>query len=108
MYSRGGKQYTTTVTPIRSSIDGTERWMIGVQLKSTLTFASLPFPQALSESVRRNAKTATMIYEILRGIVERRMSPKSLQGPIGIARASGAAAREGLRQVGVDVPVDDD
>ena len=33
--------------------------------------------------------------EVLQGIVERRMSPKSLQGPIGIARASGAAAREG-------------
>jgi regulator of sigma E protease len=95
VYRRDAQQYSTTVTPSKSNIDGTERWMIGVQLKPTLVFTSLPFPQALSESVRRNAKTATMIYEILRGIIERRMSPKSLQGPIGIARASGAAAREG-------------
>src|SRR5580704_19657763 len=36
-----------------------------------------------------------MILKFLQGIVERRMSPKSLQGPIGIARLSGEAAREG-------------
>ena len=69
--------------------------MIGVQLKPTFTFTSLSFPAALNESIRTNAKTATLIYDVLRGILERRMSPKSLQGPIGIARASGEAAREG-------------
>ena len=31
-----------------------------------------------------------------RGMVERRMSPKSLEGPIGIARLSSEAAREGF------------
>jgi regulator of sigma E protease len=69
--------------------------MIGVQLKPAVVFVQLPFGDALRESVRQNAKTATLIYQVLRGIVERRMSPKSLQGPIGIARASGAAARQG-------------
>src|SRR5947209_7927007 len=94
VYSRDGQQHSVVVQPSKSTIDGTQRWMIGVQLKPTLTFTSLPFPQALSESVRQNAKTATLIYQVLRGIVERRMSPKSLQGPIGIARASRAAAPE--------------
>ena len=32
---------------------------------------------------------------LLQGIVERKMSAKSLQGPIGIAQMSGDAAREG-------------
>ena len=36
-----------------------------------------------------------MIYELLRGIVARRMSARSIDGPIGIARLSGEAAREG-------------
>ena len=36
-----------------------------------------------------------LIFKFLEGIVERRMSAKSLQGPIGIAQLSGDAAREG-------------
>jgi regulator of sigma E protease len=96
MYSRNGKPGTLTVTPIMTSMDGGEaRWMIGVNLGPKVEFVSLSFPQALVESVRYNTKYATLIYQFLRGIVERRMSPRSLEGPIGIARLSGQAAREG-------------
>jgi len=52
-------------------------------------------PDAFSESVRSNIRSATMIYQFLRGVVERRMSAKSLEGPIRIAQLSGDAAREG-------------
>jgi regulator of sigma E protease len=96
VYSRNGKQGTLNVKPIMTSMDGGEpRWMIGVNLGPKVEFVSLSFPQAVVESVRYNAKNATLIYQFLRGIVERRMSPKSLEGPIGIARLSGQAAREG-------------
>ena len=60
---------------------------------------AVAFPEALRESVRQK-QNATLIYQVLRGDRERRMSPKSLQGPIGIARASGAAAREAPRVLG--------
>jgi regulator of sigma E protease len=96
VYSRNGQQGTVTVTPVMTSMDGGEpRWMIGVNLAPRVEFVSLSFPQALVESVRYNTKNATLIYQFLRGILERRMSPKSLEGPIGIARLSGQAAREG-------------
>ena len=95
VYSRHGKLGEVTVTPTKENVDGQEKWMIGVQLEPRVVFVSLPFPQALSESVRQNAKSATLIYQFLRGIVERRMSPKSLEGPIRIAQLSGEAAREG-------------
>src|SRR6185436_17137794 len=36
-----------------------------------------------------------LIFKFLEGIVERRMSAKSLEGPIRIAQLSGQAAREG-------------
>jgi regulator of sigma E protease len=36
-----------------------------------------------------------MLYQFIRGMVEQRLSPSSLEGPIGIARLSGEAAREG-------------
>jgi regulator of sigma E protease len=94
-YIRDAKTSTVTVTPSKSVSDGQVRWMIGVQLKPSVVFTKLPFPEALKESVRQNAKTATLIYEFLRGIVERKMSPKSLQSPIGIAQMSGTAARQG-------------
>ncbi|HLK22748.1 MAG TPA: RIP metalloprotease RseP [Bryobacteraceae bacterium] len=96
VYSRNGKQNSVTITPVMTSMDGAEaRWMIGVNLGPKVQFVSLSFPEALVESFRYNTKNATLIYQFLKGIVERRMSPKSLEGPIGIARLSGQAAREG-------------
>ena len=52
-------------------------------------------PRRFRESLRQNAKGAMLIVEFLKGMVERRMSPKNLTGPIGIAQLSGEAAREG-------------
>lgn len=95
VYSRNGQKQTVEVTPAMSSGEGADRWIIGVLLQPRVVFVSLPLPQALTESVRQNAKSATFIYEFLRGVVERRMSPKSAAGPIGIAQMSGEAAREG-------------
>ena len=95
-YLRSGKLASTTVTPVMTSMDGgSERWMIGANLGPRIEFVKLSLPAALVESVRFNAKNATLIYQFLRGIIERRMSPKSLEGPIRIAQMSGDAAREG-------------
>ncbi len=95
-YLRSGKPLTTTVTPVMTSMDGgSERWMIGANLGPRIEFVKLSLPAALVESVRFNAKNATLIYQFLRGILERKMSPKSLEGPIRIAQMSGEAAREG-------------
>ncbi|MFN9457455.1 MAG: site-2 protease family protein, partial [Acidobacteriota bacterium] len=73
-----------------------KRYMLGVQLSPRVTFVSLPFAEALRESARQNFRSAGLIVQFLRGMVERRMSPKNLEGPVGIARLSGDAAREGL------------
>jgi regulator of sigma E protease len=94
-YSRDGQTNSLTLTPVMSNADGTDKWMIGVTLSPRVVFVSLPFPQAVAESVRQNVKLASLIYQFLRGIIERRMSPKSLEGPIRIAQLSGEAAREG-------------
>ncbi len=95
MVSRNGNLATAHVTPTMSENSGTKEWMIGVSLQPKVVLVSLPFPQALSESVKENAKNATFIYQFLRGIAERRMSPKSVAGPIGIVQMSGEGAREG-------------
>jgi regulator of sigma E protease len=93
LYSRGGQRNRVSIKPSYSKDD--ERWMIGVQLSPRVIITKLAFGEAFRESVRQNLKSGTLIYQFLVGIVERRMSPKSLEGPIGIARISGEAAREG-------------
>jgi regulator of sigma E protease len=96
-FERNGQKRHVTVRPVFASIDGPERWMIGVmpQQKLNLITTRLALPDALHESLRQNAKGAMLIAQFLKGIVERRMSPKNLTGPIGIAQLSGEAAREG-------------
>lgn len=95
LYSREGRREKVEVQPSLSNVDGNERWMIGVQLEPRVVITQLPLHQAFGESIRQNMRSATLIYQFLRGIVERRMSPKSLEGPIRIAQLSGDAAREG-------------
>jgi regulator of sigma E protease len=96
VYSRNGKQGEAQVIPTKTKTDGVEDWMIGVQLGPRMVFVGLPLPKAFAESVRTNAKSATLSYQLLRGMIERRMSAKSLLGPVRIAQVSGDAAREGL------------
>jgi regulator of sigma E protease len=97
VYERGGVNIPITVQPVYAKIDGPERWMIGVGVEQKLHIVTskLNLVDALRESLRQNAKGATMIVRYLEAMIERRMSPKSLEGPIGIARLSGEAAREG-------------
>jgi len=95
VFSRHGNRMTAHLTPAMSENGGAKEWLIGVKLQQKVVFVSLPFPQALTESVHQNIKTAGFIYQFLRGVAERRMSPKSVAGPIGIVQMSGEDAREG-------------
>jgi regulator of sigma E protease len=96
-YSRDNKLTTITVEPKLTQLDPkNKRYLLGVQLTPRVVFVALPFGEAIRESVRQNQRSAGVILQLLRGMVERRMSPKSLEGPIGIARLSSEAAREGF------------
>jgi regulator of sigma E protease len=96
--ARDGKRLSVTVTPVFAKLDaGPPRWVVGLGVDRHLNLVTtrLSFPEALNESVRENLKGASLIFKFLGGIIERRMSPKSLEGPIRIAQLSGEAAREG-------------
>jgi regulator of sigma E protease len=95
IYRRAGKDHTATIQPKLSEQSGPQRWMIGVELKPRIIYTRLAPGAAIQEAVRQNAKGATLIYQFLHAILERRSSPKSLEGPIRIAQLSGEAAREG-------------
>ena len=95
LFEREGKQQTVALTPVKSNLEGQPQWMIGVARKLNVITTRLSLPTAFEESVRQNLKGATLIFKFLGGIIQRRMSPKSLEGPIRIAQLSGEAAREG-------------
>jgi len=97
VYSRNGEKHQVKVTPAKRDMEGQggARWMIGLTLQPRVEITKLGLPQALSESWRQNVLNTQLIVKSLEGIVERKMSAKSLQGPIGIAQMSGDAAREG-------------
>ncbi len=97
VYVRDGKTASVTIKPLWKKLeDGRpERWALGVQPEEAMEITKLSFPEALTESVKENVESAGLIYKFLRGMVERRMSPKSLEGPVGIARLAKRAARQG-------------
>ncbi|HOK45792.1 MAG TPA: RIP metalloprotease RseP, partial [Bryobacteraceae bacterium] len=96
-YLRQGQEHPVTIQPVKGQDPpGTApRWMIGALPQPHKVMTQLAFPDALRESISQNLKSATLIYQFLRGMLEQRLAPKSLEGPIGIAKLSGDAAREG-------------
>ena len=96
-FQRSGESRQVTVQPIWSSADGPARWVIGayVEPKLNIVTSRLSLPDALRESVQENVRSAGLIFQFLEGIVERRISAKSLTGPVGIAQMSGQAAKHG-------------
>jgi regulator of sigma E protease len=97
VYLRAGQQHTVSIKPVMSGSDGKPRFMIGVapMPKLNVVTESLSFPAALRQSIQSNTENATLIFAFLRGLVERRMSAKAVDGPIGIARLSSRAAQMG-------------
>jgi regulator of sigma E protease len=96
-FRRNGKPMQVTVQPVWSGADGQPRWVIGayVEPKLNIVTSRLSLPDALRESVQENARSTGLIFRFLEGIVERRISAKSLAGPVSIAQMSGQAAKQG-------------
>ncbi len=96
-FERDGELKHVTVAPVYTKSDGSSRWMVGVvpQQKLNLITTRLSLPDAFNESLRQNAKGASLIVQFLKGVVQRRMSAKNITGPIGIAQISREAAHEG-------------
>lgn len=91
---RDNRVQTIAVTPTPTS-DPKLPWHIGIGFSYRVQIVRLPFVPALGQSLKFNAQNATMIFRVLGSIVERRVSPKALAGPIGIAQLSSEAAQQG-------------
>jgi regulator of sigma E protease len=93
---RAGKPLQVTVQPAFGELMGEQRWRVGFAFQNGMIVKHLPWGQALAASLDDNARGCRVLLDILGKLVTRRMSPRQLSGPIGIAQASGAAYRRGI------------
>ncbi len=95
--SRGGKEFQVNVKPQYTDVLGLKTWRIGVTIRNTeYVVRRLPAGLAFEYAIRTNYTNFLETFDVLGKIVTRRMSTRSLAGPIGIAQISGEAYRRGI------------
>jgi regulator of sigma E protease len=90
---RSGKEIKLAATPVMTEDNGQKRYRLGFQ-SEPVRVDKLPFAQALSRSIEENKKYSLLIVDLVRKMVRNETSIKQMEGPIGIARASGQAASQ--------------
>jgi len=85
---RGNQTLPILVTPEFADIgNGTKDYRLGFQaVPPPIKVEQLPLGKALAASVAFNRKNASLIGEVLHGMFTRRVSVRSLSGPIGIGQ----------------------
>ena len=90
---RSGQVVKFSATPVMTEDNGQKRYRLGFQ-SEPVRVDKLPFAQALSRSIDENKKYSLLIVDLVRKMVRNETSIKQMEGPIGIARASGQAASQ--------------
>jgi len=90
---RNGQQLSFKITPVQTDDDGQKNYRLGFQSRP-VQIDKLPFAQALNRSLEENRRYSLLIVDLVRKLVQHKASIKQMEGPIGIARASGDAARQ--------------
>ena len=96
---RGEREFDVTMTPVLAETMGEKRWRIGISFRDDMVVKRLPWRAALVASLEYNFRKSQVWLDIMERIVTRRLSTRSLAGPIGIAQLSGEAYREGLPEL---------
>jgi len=90
---RNGQQLSFRITPVQTEEDGQKNYRLGFQSRP-VQIDKLPFAQALNRSIDENKRYSLLIVDLVRKLAQHKASIKQMEGPIGIARASGDAARQ--------------
>jgi regulator of sigma E protease len=94
-YVRDGKELTTTVTPVITTVGNDKKYRMGVALQPPVHFGKLPFGQAFVASLKWNRENSLLIFEMLRKLVARPVNIKQMSSPIGMAPILGDQVRRG-------------
>ncbi|HVP53962.1 MAG TPA: RIP metalloprotease RseP [Candidatus Eisenbacteria bacterium] len=90
---RNGQEMKFGATPVMTEDNGQKRYRLGFQ-SEPVAITKLSFGEALNRSLDQNKKYSFLIVDLVRKMVRRETSIKQMEGPIGIARASGEAASQ--------------
>jgi regulator of sigma E protease len=92
---RNGEKMAFTLKPVLDPGGAGQEpaYRIGIASRPTKV-VKLNFSQALQRSLSDNKKSSFLILELLQKMVQRKVSMRQVDGPIGIGSAVGAAARE--------------
>jgi regulator of sigma E protease len=71
-----------------------QRYRLGFVARSETTVTTLPFTEALRLSLEQNRKYSLLILELAKKLVQGKVSPRMVSGPIGIAQDAGYAAQQ--------------
>ena len=85
---RAGQQKAFTVQPVLTD----KYYRIGIS-SMQMKVKTLPFAAALSLSLHENRQNALLILELVKKMAQRKISMRSIEGPIRIGQAAGEAAR---------------
>jgi len=85
---RDGQEKTFTVQPVLYE----KSYRIGIG-SMQMKVKTLPFAAALNKSLTENRQNALLILELVKKMAQRKISMKSIEGPIRIGQAAGEAAR---------------
>jgi regulator of sigma E protease len=97
---RGDRTLQVQIRPQQVSAGaGAPRWQIGVLRTGDLVDRRLSFGSAIVESVGMNALMARQIVYVVIELFRGNISLKQLEGPLGIARESGRAAKQGIAEL---------
>jgi regulator of sigma E protease len=96
---RNGREILTSMTPVLTDVMGEKRWRIGVTFHNDMVVRRLPWGTAIAASYQDNLRNCLAWFDVMGKILTRRLSTRSLSGPIGIAQLSGEAYRAGLSEL---------
>lgn len=93
---RKGERLNKQVSPVLADVAGEKekRYRLGFVSGEPQKVTKLPFAAAFSKSIEQNKKNSALIIELVEKMVRREVPMRQIEGPIGIARASGEAAKQ--------------
>jgi regulator of sigma E protease len=93
---RGNQTLTFHLQPLLSKTEDPkqQRYRLGFLNKEETTVKRLPFGEALTLSLQENKKYSLLLLELAKKLVEGKVSPRMVSGPIGIAQEAGYAAQQ--------------
>jgi len=92
---RDGKELHLNIAPVQKQEKGQDGYWLGFLMSGPpMSVEKLSFAKALDQSIQENKRYSVLIVDLVGKMLQHQASIKQMEGPIGIARATGEAARE--------------